>query len=106
MKSSTRVVQGKSFHKPSSSGAKAAAAEAAAAENKLAVARAAAEKIAAAKQLNYQAPLEKDATSLTAEAIMKGHEATPVQLSVYFFYFFIYRIGKYLKVIKLFYYKN
>lgn len=87
MKSSTRVVQGKTFYKSSSFGAKAAAAEAAAAENKLAVARAAAEKIAAAKQLNYHAPIEKDATSLTAEAIMKGHEATPVQLSVYLLIF-------------------
>lgn len=93
MKSSTRVVKGKAFHKPNSFGAKAAAVEA---ENKLAVARAAAEKIAAAKQLNYQAPIEKDATSLTAEAIMKGHEATPVQLSVCFL--LIYSIKVFLSM--------
>lgn len=74
MKSSTRVVKGKAFSKK-------ALAEAAT-EVKVAAARAVAEKITVAKQLNYQAPLEKDATSLTAEAIMKGQEATPLQVSV------------------------
>lgn len=69
MKINTRIVKGKAFKKSS-------------AENKVAAARAVAEKISVAKQLNVQAPVEKDATSLTAEAIMKGQEATPLQLSV------------------------
>lgn len=51
-------------------------------EAKIAAARAAAEKIASEKQLNVQQPMEKDATSLTAEAIMRGEEAAPITLSV------------------------
>lgn len=51
-------------------------------EAKIAAARAAAEKIASEKQLNVQQPVEKDATSLTAEAIMRGEEAAPITLSV------------------------
>lgn len=74
MKSNTRVVKGKAFSKKALSDA--------ATQDKVAAARAVAEKISIAKQLNVQAPMEKDATSLTAEAVMKGQEATPVSISV------------------------
>uniref|UniRef100_A0A915DKU4 Uncharacterized protein n=1 Tax=Ditylenchus dipsaci TaxID=166011 RepID=A0A915DKU4_9BILA len=71
MKSQKRVVQGKAFGRKADT----------ATETKISAARAAAEKIEAAKQLNVKAPLEKDATSLTAEAIMRGQDATPIQLT-------------------------
>lgn len=39
-------------------------------------------KIAEAKQLGVTAPVEKDAASLTAEAVMRGSDAVPIALSV------------------------
>ncbi|KAI6231547.1 RNA helicase [Aphelenchoides besseyi] len=56
-------------------------AQAQAQEKNVAAARAMAEKIAAAKQLNAVPMVEKDATALTAEAVMKGEQAQPIQLS-------------------------
>ncbi|MCP9266092.1 Apoptosis regulator Bcl-2 [Dirofilaria immitis] len=49
--------------------------------DKLEKARAMAAKIAEAKQLGVTAPVEKDATSLTAEAVMRGSDAVPIALS-------------------------
>lgn len=66
-----RIVQGKAFRKPDG-----------VSEEKISAARAAAEKIAAAKQLGVKPSMEKDATSLTAEAVMKGQEAAPLQVTV------------------------
>lgn len=45
-------------------------------------AKAAFAKIAEAKQLGATVPVEKDAASLTAEAVMRGGEAIPITLSV------------------------
>lgn len=78
MKSNRRIVKGKTFVKKT-------AAEVLT-ENKVAVARMAAQKISEAKQLNVEKTAEKDATSLTAEAIMKGQDATPLLLSVSVFF--------------------
>lgn len=39
-------------------------------------------KIAEAKQLGVTLPVEKDAASLTAEAVMRGSDAAPIALSV------------------------
>lgn len=39
-------------------------------------------KIAEAKQLGVTVPVEKDAASLTAEAVMRGNDAVPIALSV------------------------
>jgi ATP-dependent RNA helicase DDX46/PRP5 len=64
-------------------------------ENKVAAARAAAEKIASEKKLNAQPVIEKDATALTAEAVMKGQQAPSILLTVSIFvypnyyYFFL-----------------
>ncbi|VDN03008.1 unnamed protein product [Thelazia callipaeda] len=49
--------------------------------DKLEKARAMAAKIAEAKQLGVTIPVEKDATSLTAEAVMRGNDALPIALS-------------------------
>lgn len=78
MKSNKRVVQrraGASFRggKPDPS-----------TEKKVEAARAMAERIAAEKLAQPSAQIEKDATQLTAEAIMKGTEAMPVTLTVCF----------------------
>lgn len=54
-------------------------------ENKVAAARAAAEKIATDKKLNAQPVIEKDATSLTAEAVMKGQQAPSILLTASFY---------------------
>lgn len=54
-------------------------------ENKVAAARAAAEKIASEKKLNVQPVIEKDATSLTAEAVMKGQQAPSLLMTVSYF---------------------
>lgn len=51
-------------------------------EKKVEAARAMAERIAAEKLAQPAVQVEKDATQLTAEAIMKGTEATPVTLTV------------------------
>ena len=51
-------------------------------QNKIAEAKARAEAIAAAKRLNATPIVEKDATAITAEAVMKGEEAQPLNLSV------------------------
>ncbi|VDD90254.1 unnamed protein product [Enterobius vermicularis] len=72
MKGSTRVVQGYSSHGTPSSTA---------VGDKIEKARALAAKIAEAKQLGVTAPIEKDATSLTAEAVMRGSDAAPIALS-------------------------
>uniref|UniRef100_A0A183DAF8 Coatomer subunit delta n=1 Tax=Gongylonema pulchrum TaxID=637853 RepID=A0A183DAF8_9BILA len=66
MKGKRRVVEGQSFAGSSSGGG----------------ARAMAAKIAEAKQLGVTAPVEKDAASLTAEAVMRGSDAAPIALSV------------------------
>lgn len=49
--------------------------------DKLEKARAMAAKIAEAKQLGVTLPVEKDAASLTAEAVMRGSDAAPIALS-------------------------
>ncbi|VDK46227.1 unnamed protein product [Anisakis simplex] len=49
--------------------------------DKLEKAKAAFAKIAEAKQLGATAPVERDATSLTAEAVMRGNDAVPITLS-------------------------
>uniref|UniRef100_A0A0N5A9Z6 Probable ATP-dependent RNA helicase DDX46 n=1 Tax=Syphacia muris TaxID=451379 RepID=A0A0N5A9Z6_9BILA len=72
MKGSTRVVQGHSSHGAPST---------VAVGDKIEKARALAAKIAEAKQLGVTAPIEKDATSLTAEAVMRGSDAAPISLS-------------------------
>lgn len=54
-------------------------------EKKVEAARAMAERIAAEKLTQPTSQMEKDATQLTAEAIMKGTEATPLTLTVLFF---------------------
>lgn len=77
MKSSRRVV-----HRKSGPGRMGSGKGDSSTESKIAAARAAAEKIASEKQLNQPTIIEKDATSLTAEAVMKGQEAAPIQLSV------------------------
>lgn len=76
MKSSRRVV-----HRKSGPGRMGSGKGDSSTESKIAAARAAAEKIASEKQLNQPTIIEKDATSLTAEAVMKGQEAAPIQLS-------------------------
>ncbi|KAI1710101.1 DEAD/DEAH box helicase domain-containing protein [Ditylenchus destructor] len=65
-----RLVKGKAFRKPDG-----------VSDEKITAARAAAAAIAAAKQLGVKPSVEKDATSLTAEAVMKGHEAAPIQMT-------------------------
>ncbi|VDN59032.1 unnamed protein product [Dracunculus medinensis] len=49
--------------------------------DKVEKARATAAKIAEAKQLGVTAPIEKDATALTAEAVMRGNSAAPIAIS-------------------------
>lgn len=89
MKSKSRVVsRGPNVQNASSgdgsstSSARPSKVEQQAQENKVAAARAAAEKIAADKKLNAQPVVEKNAASLTAEAIMKGQQAPEILLTV------------------------
>uniref|UniRef100_A0A0M3I4P4 Probable ATP-dependent RNA helicase DDX46 n=1 Tax=Ascaris lumbricoides TaxID=6252 RepID=A0A0M3I4P4_ASCLU len=73
MKGKRRVIEG---HGPSTN-----APNATAVGDKLEKAKAAFAKIAEAKQLGATVPVEKDAASLTAEAVMRGGEAVPITLS-------------------------
>uniref|UniRef100_A0A1I7VIB5 Probable ATP-dependent RNA helicase DDX46 n=1 Tax=Loa loa TaxID=7209 RepID=A0A1I7VIB5_LOALO len=73
MKGKRRIVEGHTFGGASSG--------AGVAGDKLEKARAMAAKIAEAKQLGVTAPVEKDAASLTAEAVMRGSDAVPIALS-------------------------
>uniref|UniRef100_A0A915PWZ0 Probable ATP-dependent RNA helicase DDX46 n=1 Tax=Setaria digitata TaxID=48799 RepID=A0A915PWZ0_9BILA len=73
MKGKRRIVEGHTFG-GSNSGSGVAG-------DKLEKARAMAAKIAEAKQLGVTAPVEKDAASLTAEAVMRGSDAVPIALS-------------------------
>lgn len=67
-------------------------------ETKVAAARAAAEKIAVEKKLNQPEVIEKDPTSLTAEAVMKGQEAVPITLSVRHFILFSFMEYQHLHI--------
>uniref|UniRef100_A0A915ED44 Uncharacterized protein n=1 Tax=Ditylenchus dipsaci TaxID=166011 RepID=A0A915ED44_9BILA len=71
MKSNRRVVRRKLLENRVESNA---------VESRIAAAKAAAERIAATK-LNVRTPLEKDATSQTAQDIMKGQLSAPILLS-------------------------
>ncbi|KHN75722.1 putative ATP-dependent RNA helicase DDX46 [Toxocara canis] len=73
MKGKRRVIEG---HGPSGN-----ASSTANVGDKLEKAKAAFAKIAEAKQLGATVPVEKDAASLTAEAVMRGGEAVPITLS-------------------------
>ncbi|OZC09870.1 hypothetical protein X798_02976 [Onchocerca flexuosa] len=73
MKGRRRIVEGHTFGGTTSGSGVAG--------DKLEKARAMAAKIAEAKQLGVTAPVEKDAASLTAEAVMRGSDAVPIALS-------------------------
>lgn len=81
MKSSKRVVQRRAGA-GGAGGAKGGKAADPTTEKKVEAARSMAEQIAA--RLAQPSAMEKDATHLTAEAIMKGTEAAPITLSVCF----------------------
>ncbi|VDN90886.1 unnamed protein product [Brugia pahangi] len=73
MKGRRRIVEGHTFGSTTSGSGVAG--------DKLEKARAMAAKIAEAKQLGVTVPVEKDAASLTAEAVMRGNDAVPIALS-------------------------
>ncbi|MFH4977529.1 hypothetical protein AB6A40_004238 [Gnathostoma spinigerum] len=75
MKGRRRVVEGLNPNSAVGAGGSAAVGD------KLEKARAMAAKIAEAKQLGVTVPVEKDATSLIAEAVMRGNDAAPITLS-------------------------